>query len=885
MRKGWAKAGGRTAIRAFALLLLLALPAALGAAVLRVPAEFPTIKSAVGRAAAGDTVLVDDGVYLEKNIEIAAAVTVRSRNLFGAVIYGSRRAEDAVFIVRAAARIEGFVVKGAGVGILQRGSPDVEWRASDLVFEDCAIGLSIDDAGENVGSAVVRHVAVLGRSHSAGMMTNDARGLDAADCLVVGCRCAFEGYDHLSFRVRRSAVVDCQGALIGINNHRPVWPASSRMEAGEGVRVLTSRSLKDPARMREFAAFLDDAVFAAGAEGRGSAGDEAARDSVKALVLGRLALARQDYQNAAERFEDARRAAERAGSREFVWQALAGAGQALRSGGNSAAARESYAAAIDHLERWVPEVPVGLHRINFLEDKTGAFESLLSLFHEARVQDGSRRWDEPALACAEKLRALSRQFAPGPGRRGRAGWKGPASDPDRTRAKAEAGARISELQIALQDPDLTGPEKDGLVIRLEKAEEEYHGALVAEERAVPRRLGNGGGSGLPSPVDPVGLKDRLAGRAVLSYILGEEGSYAFLATGDGLSFARLPAAGELAGLVEPYLKFLQLEDGREFPGAKAGRLLYDKLLGPFEDELAAKPRRIIVVPDGALRYLPFEALVMDGGDGAGGPRFWAESADISYAASVAEALADQAADDRAEARTGGTGGTGIRPKRFLVVGSPDGIRCDNRSRKIKQFFFPLAGVGKEVRAVTEAIPDRQATVLADEAAGERAFKAAGLDGFGLIHVASHGVIDDANWWRSALLLRPEAGGAAGPAAGPEDGFLTALEISELALDARLVVLSGCGTGTGSLFKGEGIKGLSEAFRRAGTDSLVVSLWSVDDRATAVFMGRFYRRLAAGDPPARALGRAKREMIASRYGSPFHWAAFVLTGLAADRPIR
>ena len=129
------------------------------------------------------------------------------------------------------------------------------------------------------------------------------------------------------------------------------------------------------------------------------------------------------------------------------------------------------------------------------------------------------------------------------------------------------------------------------------------------------------------------------------------------------------------------------------------------------------------------------------------------------------------------------------------------------------------------------------------------------------------------------------GGDGRPAAGPEDGFLTALEISELALDARLVVLSGCGTGTGSLFKGEGIKGLSEAFRRAGTDSLVVSLWSVDDRATAVFMGRFYRRLAAGDPPARALGRAKREMIASRYGSPFHWAAFVLTGLAADRPIR
>jgi CHAT domain-containing protein len=208
------------------------------------------------------------------------------------------------------------------------------------------------------------------------------------------------------------------------------------------------------------------------------------------------------------------------------------------------------------------------------------------------------------------------------------------------------------------------------------------------------------------------------------------------------------------------------------------------------------------------------------------------------------------------------------------VGSSDGIRCDNRSRNLKQFFFPLAYVKEEVKTLAKRFSGGLVRTLLDREAGERQFKGENLSSFGIIHIAAHGVIDDANWWRSALLLQPDG-------AHEEDGFLTALEISELKLGARLVVLSACGTGTGSLFGGEGIRGLSGAFMRAGAEFVLVSLWNVDDKATAVFMGDFYRFLAGGDSPARALARTKLQMIGSGFRNPFYWAPFVLIGRADD----
>lgn len=856
-------------------LLLVALTAAAGililaavgldAAVLNVPSDHPTIALAVSRASDGDTVLVDDGVYLESGIEVTKDIVARSRNPFGAVVYGTGGSADAIFIVKARARIEGFVLKGAARGIVQRGSPDVEWEASRLAIIECGIGISINDASGNVGSARVLNVAIVGGPGSVGLETNDAARLEAVDCLIAGCEIAYQGYDHLSFRVSRGAVLDCGRAVEETTIYRPVPPATSRIEVDAALRVVSADELRKPGKLQEFLAYLGTAVLDAGgrtgrdASGGGADGDPAAR-ALLALIEGGIRLRQGLPGDAAAGFGKALEAARMAGSKELSWQAQKGMAEAAAKRGDTREAISRSREAIGHLEEWAPSVPTGLYRIGFLADKIRAFEALIGLLFAEHEADPRGGWDGLAFEYSEKRRALTRLSE--------LGAKGFGEDAGR------ACREISALQRQLQDPDLAGEAKEALVRSLERAERDYHGALVAEERAAMRsgrtaeRANRRDGGAASSPPSLGSVTDRLNGRAVLSYVLGDKDSFGFLVTATDLEFVRLPAAARIAGLVEPYLQFLQLEDERDsFSGAKAGRLLFDLLVGPFAAKLRSGPRRIIVVPDGRLRYLPFEALVASGGEEGGRAVFWAESVAISYAESAAAAL---------HGRPWRASGGWMRASgpAILAVGCSDGIRCDNRSRQLKRFFKPLAYVRREIGALERLFKGRPVTTLIDEEASEARFKALDLARFGVVHLAAHGVIDDADWWRSALLLRPGAESG-------EDGFLTALEISRLEIGRSLVVLSGCGTGAGRLHEGEGILGLSEAFRRAGAGPLVVSLWSVDDRATAMLMERFYRGLAAGAPAAEALAGAKREMIKAGRGDPFHWASFVLIGSAAD----
>jgi len=877
--------GRRRSFSSFAFASLLAfvsagLPQGLGAETLRVPDDYPTIKAAVNRAVDGDTVLVDDGTYLEKNIILAKNILVRSRNLFGAVIYGSFSALDAIFVVRAPVQIEGFVLKGARVAIEQRGSPDVRWRASDLVITGCFTGISVNDAAANIGSADIRNVIIAGAGNSKGVSTNDAGRVEASGCLVMDCQTAFCGYDHLSFRVAASAAVDCGEAAEEGIRHRPLPPATSWIETGGGLAVLRSDELKDPRELARFKSFVRRIVLpartAAGTTGR----DKAARESVLALVMAGIMEKAGEREAAATHFEAARAAGELAGSAEFVWQALCGRARVAGSAGDIKKALASYGRALGHLESWIPCVPRGLTRVEFLRDKAPAFEALIGLLLEGHRADPSRGYDERAFDYAEVYKSLSRSWpsrAEGP----QADHRGLPAEGESGLASGRAAAakKIAEAQSLLQNPRLTAGEKSGLISLLEAAEDDYHAELVREERAARETAlagptGSGGSTtAVPSPLDLPGVKRRLDGRAILSYVLGEKASFAFLATETGLECARLAPGPVIAGMIEPYLRFLQLEDTEDFRGVKAGKVLFDALLGPFAARLASLPRRIIIVPDGRLGYVPFETLVVDGpGDGGKGGEdkagrgwhFWGESAVISYATSATQALAGPGRDETREAH-----------RRALAFGSGDASRCDNRFADRKAFYLPLAHVGAEIGSVARALRQGNVTALLGKEATERAFKAADLGSYDVIHIAAHGVIDDADWWRSALLLGPD------PGSGGEDGFLTAWEVAELKIRARLVVLSACSTGAGGLSQGEGIGGLSRAFFRAGAKDLVVSLWNVDDKAATAFMGRFYEGIAGGESPALALARTKKWMIEEGHSNPFYWAPFVLIGRADE----
>jgi len=143
-----------------------------------------------------------------------------------------------------------------------------------------------------------------------------------------------------------------------------------------------------------------------------------------------------------------------------------------------------------------------------------------------------------------------------------------------------------------------------------------------------------------------------------------------------------------------------------------------------------------------------------------------------------------------------------------------------------------------------------------------------------VHFATHGYLDSDRPDLSAIVLSlvDEQG-------KPQDGFLHAHEIYNLHLPAELVVLSACQTGLGKEIKGEGLVGLTRGFMYAGARRVLVSLWNVNDKATAELMQRFYRHMLKGNrSPAASLRAAQVEMAEQKqWQSPYYWAAFIMQG--------
>jgi len=265
-------------------------------------------------------------------------------------------------------------------------------------------------------------------------------------------------------------------------------------------------------------------------------------------------------------------------------------------------------------------------------------------------------------------------------------------------------------------------------------------------------------------------------------------------------------------------------------------------------------KELLIVPDGFLYSVPFEALA----EGQGAPLV-IEQAAVTYLPSAAWLLKDE-----------------VRPRatlpwnrQLLAFGdplvSPSGaILGDERWQR-------LPDSGRELRSIAQALPGG-AQVNAESRDLKRLLfeKSSGVP---VLHISTHGVADTTDPNRSRLLFTPEQGQR-----GSE--YLFRSEIQSLALDGvDLVTVSACETEGGKITRGEGIQSFSRAFLSAGVRSTVTTLWRVEDGATADFMRVFYQHLGRGETKAQALRSAKLDFL--RSGSdlalPKHWAAFVLNG--------
>jgi CHAT domain-containing protein len=348
---------------------------------------------------------------------------------------------------------------------------------------------------------------------------------------------------------------------------------------------------------------------------------------------------------------------------------------------------------------------------------------------------------------------------------------------------------------------------------------------------------------------------------LLEYVLADPRSYCLVINREQARIVVLPVRTKIEALVADAVASSKARQLNRTPLAE----LYRDLLGPIPG--LESHRRLIIVPDGRLHLLPFDALI----DSAG--RYLIDSHVVSYAPSASTYYLLE------RTPTSGRPATGVLALGGVPYSSSPSTKLAMSEQLVKTALADLPGSDDEVLVPATTLHAPTSTRLVGGTATEAAFKHANLEGQKVIHLSVHAVTDESHPDRAALVLMSD------PAAG-EDGILQAREIMNLRLNADLVVLSACDTAAGRLLGEEGVSTLSRAFQIAGARSIVSTLWSVDDTFSLNLMKHFYRRLGSGEPIAEALADAKRDLL-REFGQravPYYWAGFVVDG-AADGSIK
>jgi CHAT domain-containing protein len=479
---------------------------------------------------------------------------------------------------------------------------------------------------------------------------------------------------------------------------------------------------------------------------------------------------------------------------------------------------------------------------------SGAPEAALEVLERARARALRERMGDrlPAIEAAALPEALRAQ----------------------RRALAANRARLEATQGAMA-ADATRARREALQVSLRAAEADERAWFERVAAIAPRYAFE-----LHPRARPVAdILERLPpDTAALVFVLGEADSRLLVVANGRVDAATLTDAR--AG-IEARVANLRADILRRAPIADLKpelHSLYRDLVAPAAATLEAH-ERWLVVADGELALLPFSALVDDEG------RFVAETHELAHAASVSLALDNTPPAARASPRLVAA-----------AITAPQQIEMPEGAVQLPA----TPNTQREVAAIARRYPG-VAQVFVDDEASEGAVREAASRAT-IVHLAAHSWLDSRQPLDSSLLLARHADEAA-----PDDGVVHAWEImSEWQLDAQLVVLSACDSGSGQVLQDEGLLGLTRAFQYAGAHAVVATLWPVEDTATAAAMSRFHQTLAKGRPAAAAIVRMQRDFIrhsdavaqdATRgigavvargarppaLSHPFYWAAFELFG--------
>ena len=360
--------------------------------------------------------------------------------------------------------------------------------------------------------------------------------------------------------------------------------------------------------------------------------------------------------------------------------------------------------------------------------------------------------------------------------------------------------------------------------------------------------------------------------SVLEYSLTDSVLYTFLISKDCFEIAAQPLDSVFQTAYDSMLEAIGYLDPTRHHVENFNRFvsssfnLYKYLIKPLDDDIESQ--RLIIIPDGALSLIPFEALISDVVHVPEGhldykdlPLLLKEYA-ISYGHSSTTLFEQQVS--KREKRMGG-----------LLAFAPSYNGADKMTLRgtlrynYRKNLASIPGAREEVEQIIRLFRGK---MFMDNNATELAFKKYAGD-YDILHLAMHAVINNLNPMYSKLVFSATSDST-------EDDLLNTHEIYSLNLKARMVVLSSCSSGEGILQKGEGVISLARGFSYAGCPSLVMTLWEVEDKVSVDLMVGFYKYLKKGFQKDIALQKAKLDFLFHHpqlLSHPFYWSAYQCIG--------
>lgn len=414
------------------------------------------------------------------------------------------------------------------------------------------------------------------------------------------------------------------------------------------------------------------------------------------------------------------------------------------------------------------------------------------------------------------------------------------------------------------------------------------------------------------PVDLERVQRELQGTdtMLLEYTLGKDHSYLWAVTSNSSESYILPRGREIEDAARELYEMITARQGRDSQSeteyqtdiTTARNLYFEKasklsrmLLGPVAEKLGS--RRLVVVTDGALQYIPFYALPLPFAEPAGpveaASTFLIKTNELVVLPSASTLLAIRGAQNH-QSSTG---------KLVAIIADPVFSSTDERVQReapasavakaavnqnpdqaepqtVKNLKpARLAHASEEADAISSVAPWRTTLVAKGFDASRETAMSPEVSQAQIVHFATHGFLDNKHPELSGIVLTmTDQSGA------KTNGLMLLPDIYSLDLSAQLTVLSACQTALGKDIKGEGLVGLTHSFMSAGAKSVVASLWKVDDRATAALMAEFYKgMLEEGRTPAAALRSAQLKIMSEKqWSAPYYWAGFVLQGEYTNR---